>query len=72
MTSKVRELPAVSKAIGGSMDYARLSQLYRPTDQRALAAEVRRLSTTGLSPQDIAAALRLALPAVLEMLGGAA
>ncbi len=57
--------------VHGAELYAALSgrDLHRPTDPSALAAEVRRLHGTGLKPADIAAALRLALPAVQTMLG---
>lgn len=52
----------------GVMRYDLLAQANRPTDPKILAAEVRRLSAGGLTAVDIAMALRLALPAVLEML----
>lgn len=55
--------------IGGAMNYARLSQVHRPADPQALAKEVRRLASTGLTATDIATALRLNLAAVREMLG---
>lgn len=55
-------------SIGGVMDYARLSQIHRPVEPAALTAEVCRLAGTGLTAVDIATALRLALPAVHEML----
>lgn len=45
-------------------------QRYRPADFSGLAAEVRRLSAQGLKPRDIADALRIALPLVLEALAG--
>lgn len=56
--------------IGGVLDYARLAQIHRPSDPVALAEEVRRLSASGLSPTDIAAALRIDLVQVREWLGG--
>jgi hypothetical protein len=40
---------------------------HRPTAEQ-LDAEIRRLHSTGLRPRDIADALRLPLPAVLEVL----
>jgi hypothetical protein len=43
---------------------------HRPPDVDQLAAEVRRLHTNGLTPRDIAAALRLAPDAVVTMLWG--
>ncbi len=51
----------------GALRYHEMSQQHRPTDDVALATEVRRLSTTGLTAQDIAVALRLSLPVVREM-----
>lgn len=56
------------RSIGGAMDYAALAQKYRPTDPAALAAEVRRLASTGLSATDISTALRIDLAQVREML----
>lgn len=41
---------------------------HKPTEPQQLAREVRRLHATGLTPRDIAAALRLPLPDVLEAL----
>jgi hypothetical protein len=58
-------------SIGGALDmaaYAVLAQLHRPTDPAALAAEMRRLHGSGLTAQDIAAALRLAPDAVSKIL----
>lgn len=51
-----------------TLNYESASQQHRPSDPHELAAEIRRLHSTGLSPRDIAAALRLALPAVVEAL----
>jgi hypothetical protein len=54
--------------IGGQLDYRRLADLHRPRDPSAIATEVRRLHATGLTAQDIAAALRLAPDHVLTLL----
>lgn len=48
------------------------ANLHRPTDSRAMAAEIRRLRGEGLMPRDIADTLRLGLGAVLEALKDAA
>ena len=58
--------------IGAPLDmaaYAALSQLHRPSDPRAMAAEVKRLRASGLSARDISAALRLLLSDVIDILG---
>lgn len=57
-----------NRVIGGALNYALLAQMHRPTDPAALAAEVRRLASTGLSVQDISTALRIDLAQVHEML----
>jgi hypothetical protein len=57
------------KTIGGALDYARLALLNRPTDRQALAREVTRLVGTGLTPRDVAQALRIDLADVMTMLG---
>ena len=57
--------------IGGVLDmaaYAALSQLHRPTDPEALAAEIRRLRATGLRARDISTALRLPHDQVVNVL----
>jgi hypothetical protein len=57
--------------VGGTLDmsaYAQLAQLHRPTDPAALAAEIHRLSRSGLTARDIATALRLAPDVVINML----
>jgi hypothetical protein len=46
---------------------ARANQ-YRPTDPQAIASEIRRLRGNGLTPSDIAGALRIGLGQVLEAL----
>lgn len=48
--------------------YETLANLNRPADESALAAEVRRLHASGLSPRDVSQALRIALPAVLNII----
>ena len=61
----------MTRTIGGRLDmagYERPTQKHRPTDQTAMAAEVRRLHQTGHSIHYIAAALRLAPEAVINML----
>lgn len=50
-------------------DYITCAQRHRPTDSTAIAAEVRRLHTTGLRPRDIASALRVHPQIVLILLG---
>jgi len=58
--------------IGGTLGmsaYAQLAQLHRPTDPVALAAEIRRLHSSGLAARDIAVALRLAADVVANTLG---
>lgn len=55
-------------SIGGTLDYRLLAQQHRPTDQAALAVEVRRLAQQGLKPLDIAAALNLTCAAVERVL----
>jgi len=63
-------LSALDALTGRSYDDR--AQRHRPTDPAALAAEVRRLNRTGLSPLDIAAALRIDLAQVRNVLGSAA
>ena len=57
--------------IGGplGMEYTMLSQQHRPTDPQAMAAEIKRLRSTGLSARDISVALRLLLTDVIDVLG---
>lgn len=62
---------AALDALSGRSYDAR-AQRHRPTDPAELAAEVRRLNRSGLSPLDIATALRLDLAAVRNVLAGAA
>ncbi len=52
----------------GAAGYERRANHYRPSDPAQLAHAVRALAWQGLRPVDIAQALRVALPAVLEML----
>jgi DNA-directed RNA polymerase specialized sigma24 family protein len=63
-----RDLPGV---LDGSA-YAALAQLHRPSNPEQLAAEIRRLRGSGLSPRDIATALRLSLDEVVNILADAA
>lgn len=58
-------------AIGGTLTYAALAQLHRPDDPKRLAAEIRRLQSDGLTPQDIATALRLPLDQVINTINPA-
>jgi hypothetical protein len=60
------DLHALAMLAGSSHD-AR-AQEHRPTEPAALAAEIRRLRRTGLTPRDIAVALRIGLGQVLEAL----
>lgn len=46
------------RSIGGVLDYRLLAQLHRPDDE-GLRREAIRLTAQGLSPADIAVALRL-------------
>ena len=55
--------------VGGTLEYAALAQLHRPTSPEAIAVEIRRLHAEGLKPRDIAVALRLGLTQVLEAIG---
>lgn len=57
--------------IGGTVDYARLAQLHQPTDRAALAREVSRMVSTGLTPRDVAQALRMSVADIMTMLGEA-
>lgn len=45
--------------ISYQLDYVRLAELHRPTDESALACQVRVLTEQGLTERDIGAALRL-------------
>jgi hypothetical protein len=49
-------------------DYDHRAMFHRPTDTDALAAEIRRLHSTGLTRRDIASALRIDLTTVLHAL----
>lgn len=49
-------------------DHTQRADQHRPTDQTALAAAARQLATQGLTPWDIAQALRIAEATVREML----
>ncbi len=49
-------------------DWGLLAEMHKPTDPAAIAAEIRRLRATGLTPRDIANTLRLGLGAVLDAL----
>lgn len=48
--------------------YHQAAQRHRPTDGDALAREARRLASTGLTPSDVATALRLPLAWVTEVI----
>ena len=50
------------------LDYTRRQTLHRPTDPSAMGAEIRRLHDTKLKAWDIAEALNLPLPLVIEAL----
>lgn len=56
------------KRIGGALRYDQLAQLHRPTDQAALASQVRELSSRGLTERDIGQHLRLDPSAVRKLL----
>ena len=49
-------------------DYDRSARANFPTDAKVLTAEIRRLRRDGLTPRDIAVALRLDIGAVLAAL----
>jgi hypothetical protein len=49
-------------------DWRQLADLYRPTDEGAIAAEIRRLYQTGLKPRDISSAMRLDISTVIRAL----
>jgi hypothetical protein len=53
-----------------SADYERRAQAHRPSDQAALAGEIKRLHRTGLRALDIAQSLRLNLDVVINVLAG--
>ena len=60
--------------IGGPLgmeQYTMLSQQHRPTDPQAIAAEIKRLRSTGLSARDVSVALRLPLDQAVNVLGEA-
>lgn len=54
--------------IGGALDYRVLAELHRPSDPALLKAEICRLADSGLTPMDIAIALRIDPVLVREML----
>jgi hypothetical protein len=54
--------------VGGSIDYRRLAELHRPTDEQAIACEIRRLHQQGLTERDIGAALQVNPEAVRKAL----
>lgn len=56
------------QTIGGPVRYDVLAQMHKPKTAEAMCHEVRRLATTGLTPVDIATALRLNVAAVREMI----
>jgi hypothetical protein len=57
-----------TKNIGGAQRYDQLANANRPHDEQSLARECSRLRLTGLTPRDIATALRLDIGEVLELL----
>jgi len=52
-------------------NWTHLAQMHRPTDPAVIAAEVRRMYREGLKVRDIAVALRIGVPAVLQVLDAA-
>ena len=56
-------------SIGGSLDLAALSRLYRPHHRDAMRAAAVELRQRGLQPLDIAQALELTEAAVRQLLG---
>lgn len=62
---------AVSTHIPGALDWRTLAERadrHRPRDPGVLAAELRRLRSTGLTPRDLASAMRMPLATVHELL----
>jgi transposase-like protein len=55
------------RALAGGTAYDEHAQRHRP-DAAGIAAEVQRLAQQGLTPRDIASALRVNIAAVLEAL----
>ena len=51
-------------------DYDIRANQHRPADVCQLDAEIRRLNRNGLTPRDVAAALRLSLDAVVAIIYG--
>lgn len=61
----------MNRALPGALDmsaYAQLAQLHKPSDPKQLAAEIRRLRSSGLTPRDISVAVRVALDVVVNVL----
>ena len=54
--------------IGGILDYRRLAELHKPSDQDSLHAAAVELQSRGLMPRDIAQALGLSEAAVTVLL----
>jgi hypothetical protein len=50
--------------------YEERANLHRPSDQAALAGEIKRLHQGGLKPLDVAQSLRLNLDVVVNVLAG--
>jgi hypothetical protein len=59
-------------SIGGPLDWATLygRDQYRPTDPAVIAAAILSMHHQGLKPRDIAVALKIGVPAVLQVLEG--
>ena len=62
----------MNASIGGVLNLEALRNLHRPTNPAGLVAEARRLAATGLTARDVAQALRMPFPEVLESLHGVA
>jgi len=60
---------AVRNHIGGHLDYSVLAQRHRPADLQQITKEIHRLHTDGLTPRDIAMAMRLDHAEVINILG---
>jgi len=75
-----RSTGSAARTIGGRLDwrdlvapsagapYDQRAQHHRPTDPALLAAEIRRLHGSGLTAEDISAALKISLVQVREIL----
>lgn len=59
----------MTRSIGGALDYRALSELNKPKDVEGMREAARELARSGLTEHGIAAALKLNVQIVREMLG---